>query len=115
MAGGVAYTYKIVADGDEESFTSSSAATAKIGKLPKRVSKLKASKENKRLVLSWQKVDGAKKYIVLRSTKKNGTYKKIATVNKASYTKKKPKKGCYYKVVAQVKDVFSPASKGIKG
>lgn len=113
--GGVNYTYKIIANGDEEDYLSSSAATVKIGKLPKKVSDLKIKKNKKNITLTWKKVSGAKKYIILRAAKKNGTYKKIASVSKTTYSKKKTKKAYYYKVVTQVKNLFSPASKSKKG
>ena len=53
--------------------------------------------------LTWSEVLGAKKYEIYRATKKNGTYKRIATVSsKTSYTNKKltPGKTYYYKVCA---------------
>lgn len=115
VAGGVNYTYKIIANGDEEDYLSSSAATVKIGKLPKKVSNLTIKKNKKNITLTWKKVSGAKKYIILRAAKKNGTYKKIASVSKTTYSKKKTKKAYYYKVVTQVKNLFSSASKSKKG
>lgn len=36
--------------------------------------------------LSWNKVSGAKKYVVYRATSKNGKYKKLATTTKTTYT-----------------------------
>jgi len=59
-------------------------------------------KSNKKAKVTWQKVDGAKKYTVYRATKKNGKYKSIGTTKGGSYTDKTVKKGkkYYYKVVA---------------
>ena len=51
--------------------------------------------------LSWSKVTGATGYYVYRSTAINGTYKKIATTKKLTYTDKKAANGgsYYYKIV----------------
>ena len=52
--------------------------------------------------LSWAKVEGAKKYEVYRATSKSGTYTKISTTTKLSYTNTTAKAGktYYYKVKA---------------
>jgi C1A family cysteine protease len=52
--------------------------------------------------LIWGKTAGAKGYEIYRSSKKNGTYQKVATVKKCSYTNKNMKKNTtyYYKVRA---------------
>lgn len=116
--GGVKNNYQIIADGDEEDYLSSNATIAKTDKLPKKVTKLvigKGKASKKMLALSWAKVSGAKSYIVLRSTSKKGIYKKIATVKKNRYTRKKGKKIFFYKVVAKTKKLYSPASTSIKG
>lgn len=69
----------------------------------------------KSIKLSWKKVKGAKKYTVLRSTKKSSGYKTIATVTKAEYTDKKASCGktYYYKVTA-VKGSTKKTSKPVK-
>lgn len=58
----------------------------------------------RRITVTWKKVAGASRYVVYRSTKKKGTYKRIATLknNRRSYTNKnlKKKKRYYYKVKA---------------
>lgn len=110
VAGGVNYTYQIIANGDEEFYLTSGPSTAKMGKLPKAVLKFKVKKNKKKFTLSWKNVSGAKKYIILRATKQKGTYKKVATVSKTTYTKKVTKKSYYYKVVVQVKNKYSPAT-----
>jgi hypothetical protein len=53
----------------------------------------------------WAKTSGATGYEIYRSAKKNGTYKKIATVKSCSYTDKNRKKNTtyYYKVRAYKK------------
>jgi lysophospholipase L1-like esterase len=52
--------------------------------------------------ITWAKIRKAQKYVVYRSTKKKGTYKKVATIKKRSYADKKTKlhKNYYYKVRA---------------
>lgn len=65
------------------------------------ISGVKSSAYNK-LQVSWKSVGGADQYYVYRSTSKNGTYKKIATVSagKTSYTDSKVTTGktYYYKI-----------------
>ena len=56
-------------------------------------------------MLKWSKVSGANGYIVYSATSKNGKYKAVKTVKKAStldFTQKKLKKGknYYYKIRA---------------
>ena len=65
-----------------------------------------ASKESKKNKVSWDGVPGAKDYTVLRATKKDGKYEKIAKTKSASYTDKKIKKNkkYYYKIVANHKN-----------
>lgn len=66
--------------------------------------KLSKAKSNakKQITLTWKKVKNISGYAIYRATKKNGTYKKIATVksSKTSYTDKKCKSKTkyYYKV-----------------
>ena len=52
--------------------------------------------------LSWKAIKYADKYEVYRALKKNGTYKKIATVSGTTYTHKKAEyhKDYYYKITA---------------
>lgn len=56
----------------------------------------------KKVKVTWNKVSGAAGYNVYRSTKKFGTYSKVGTASKASFTDKKIKAGktYYYKVAA---------------
>lgn len=84
-----------------------------------RIKKITAKKG--KTVISIQKVKGAKKYVIYRSTKKNKGFKKIATTTKTTYTDKKTKKNktYYYKVVAVgtnglKADFESNASKAVK-
>lgn len=76
--------------------------------------KLKKSKVTKNSVkLSWKKCSGAVSYTVYRATKKNGTYKKIKTVKKTTYTDKKlkKKKTYYYKIVANAGSLVYSSAK----
>lgn len=70
-----------------------------------KITSIKPAK--KKATISWRKVSGATGYYVYRSTSKNGTYKKIATVKrKTTYIDKKSlksKKYYYYKVVTYKK------------
>ena len=52
--------------------------------------------------LSWTAVDGADKYVIYRSTSKDGTFSKYDTVSKTNYTNSSASAGTtyYYKVVA---------------
>lgn len=66
---------------------------------------LKVTAGSKKAVLKWSKVSGANGYIVYSATSKNGKYKAVKTVKKAStlnFTQKKLKKSknYYYKVRA---------------
>ena len=56
----------------------------------------------KQIQLKWYDVDEADKYEIYRKTSKNGTYKKVRTTSKLSFTDKELKKGktYYYKVKA---------------
>ncbi|MEE0740808.1 MAG: Ig-like domain-containing protein [Emergencia sp.] len=53
-------------------------------------------------MLTWEKVNGADKYVIYRSGYSNGTYTKMYTTTKTSYTNTSAKAGYtyYYKVVA---------------
>ena len=77
----------------------------------KKIKKFKSSKVKsvkvkkaleKKVKLTWKKYSGAKKYIVLRSTKKSTGYKTLTKTKKTYYTDKKAKKRkqYYYRVKA---------------
>ncbi|MEF2687250.1 MAG: CotH kinase family protein [Lachnospiraceae bacterium] len=90
--------------------------SAKAITLPKATAKATAkAKKDKTVVLSWKKVKGATGYLVYRSTKKNGSYQRIAVLKKGTkctYTDKKGlKKGkkYYYRIVTVKKKTYSPA------
>ena len=72
---------------------------------PAKVTKLTVSSKKKKAFLKWKKNSKATGYEIYRATKKNGKYKKIRTIKKASaatFTDSKVKKGktYYYKVRA---------------
>ena len=70
----------------------------------KPVTKIQAtqSSANQQVKLTFSKIAGATGYDIYRSTKKNGTYKKIGTTKKNAYTDKKSQKGktYFYKITA---------------
>jgi C1A family cysteine protease len=82
------------------------AYTDKTGASIKKTQSLKSVTVKKTSAkLSWAATDGAAGYEVYRATSKNGTYTKVATVKKKSYTDTKLKKNTtyYYKVRAYKK------------
>lgn len=86
--------------------SSSSASTSKVTVKATKIVKTKATKKS--ITIKWKKISNAKGYVVYRSTSKNGTYKKIATVKSAKKvtfknTKLKSGKKYYYKVQAYTK------------
>lgn len=94
------------------------AAEAKKVVLPKLTLKVKAAK--RKATLTWKKASKADGYVIYRSTKKNGKYKKIKVVKGAKnvkYTDKKvkSKKTYYYKVCAYKGKVNGPLSAAKKG
>lgn len=82
-----------------------------------KITSIKPAK--KKATISWRKVSGATGYYVYRSTSKNGTYKKIATVKgKTTYVDKKSlksKKYYYYKVVTYKKSGSQVAKSKMSG
>lgn len=99
---GVTYYYYVAAysaDGERISVGYSKPASICYKATPS-IKKVTAKKG--KTVVTINKVEGAKKYVVYRSTKKNSGYKEIGTTTKTSYTDKTTKKGktYYYKVVA---------------
>lgn len=107
LYGGKQVTYSAQAvSGDVTKYTDSDKGASKAIKIAKAPTKLKVKQKSGKAVISWKKVKKVKSYIVYRSDKKNGTYKKVATVkkNKTSYTDKKVKKKkmYFYKVAAKV-------------
>lgn len=82
--------------------TKTKAALIKEAKARKVTLKAKALKNHK-VRLTWKKSKGASGYYIYRATKKNGKYKRVATIKKGTtlkWTSKKLKRGkkYYYKV-----------------
>lgn len=99
------YKYKVrpyvVSDGT--TYYGKFSKTITVRTLAKAPTKVKAKAGDNQITISWKKVKGVSGYVVYRSTKKSGKYKKVATLKKASktkYTNKKLKSGkrYYYKV-----------------
>ena len=72
---------------------------------PAKVTKLTVTSKKKKVTLKWKKNSKATGYEIYRATKKNGKYKKIKTIKKASVvkftdSKVKKDKTYYYKVRA---------------
>lgn len=94
-------------DSDDEFFLYELTGTSTVNeviqdKLDAPIVAIQKNSSKKQIQLKWYEVDGADKYEIYRSTSKNGTYKKIKTTTKLSFTNKELKKGkkYYYKVVA---------------
>ena len=101
LATGKTYYYKVsaVRDSYESPLSGIVSGTPSIGKL----SGLKVnSLSSTELQISWKKLKGAEKYVILRSTSANGTYTEVGTTNKTSYTDKNLANSTtyYYKVYA---------------
>lgn len=60
--------------------------TITVRTLAKAPTKVKVKAGDDQLTISWKKVKGVSGYVVYRSTKKSGKYKKVATLKKASKT-----------------------------
>lgn len=117
-AGKTAY-YKIVSlKGTAKSAYSSAASAYKL----KAPAKVKAKVKKRTLTLTYSKESKASGYEIYRATKKNGKYKKVATIKKAKTTKKvfkKMKKGTYYYKVrayksAGKKKIYTDYSKTVR-
>lgn len=111
---GTTYYYKVVAK--KGSLKSSKSEAVKAKSAPASPKKVKVSVSGRKVKITWKASTGAKKYIVYRATSKNGTYKKIKTVNSTTYTDKKRTIGktYYYKIKAvqnSVKSTYSSVKK----
>lgn len=99
---GVTYYYYVAAYSEDGQCVSQgySKPASICYKVTPSIKKITAKKG--KTVITINKVSGAKKYVIYRSTKKNSGFKKIATSTKTTYTDKTTKKGksYYYKVVA---------------
>lgn len=99
------YYYKVKTFRKQDSGNVTSAYSSVVTKKPSLTKpkgiKVSTSSYDK-IKLTWNKVTGAKGYIIFRSTSKNGSYKKITSVTNTSYTNSKLKTGTtyYYKIQA---------------
>lgn len=119
LTGRKASYYAVALDASGKAISDNGAAKAITLESAIKIKKVSSSKSN--IKITWNKGKSATGYIVYRSTKKNGSYTKLAAVkkNKTSYTDKKAAKGktYYYKVVYKTKkgiSVMSAASKKAK-
>ncbi|WP_099466997.1 family 10 glycosylhydrolase [Konateibacter massiliensis] len=100
---GKSYYYRVCAKGNGvfgEGVTTSKASKIPLG--PKGVKSLKYKAETYNTInLSWKASKGATKYVIYRSTSKEGTYKKVKTTTGTTYRQTKVKCGqvYYYKIV----------------
>lgn len=102
-ADGTSYYYKVVAVSGQGT-KSEASGLVRVSVPLKTVSGLTAKKaSDKSVKLTWKAVSGANRYNVYRSTSKNGTYTKITTITKTTYTDSKisNNKTYYYKVQAE--------------
>ena len=117
---GKTYYYKVIAVCASDSKLNSTysnvvSAAAKCGQPTIKIKQ----NSKKQPVISWGKVSGAKKYDVYYATSKNGTYKKLTSTSKTSYTHTKASAGkeYYYKVraysISSTTGVFSAVSQSV--
>jgi len=111
------YYYKVqaISDSKPEINSKKSAWKSKVCDFKRPVCTVELNKNGKPK-LTWKAIKYADKYQIYRSLKKNGTYKKIATVKGTTYTHKKAyyHKTYYYKITAidnKVKYATSAKSK----
>ena len=97
------YYYKVKTVDKRTGYTSQfSNVVNRVCDLKKPVVTLKTDTSTGKPKLTWKSVSGAEKYYIVRSTSKNGTYTKLATVTGTSYIDKTAKAGVkyFYKVKA---------------
>lgn len=118
---GKTYSYKVKAYrviNNKKVYGNPSAKAAAAPKLSAPATKVTAKKG--KILVSWKKVSGAKKYQVYKSTKKTGTFCKTKATTKTTFndTKVKSGKTYYYKVRASKtvdgKTVYGKFSKVVK-
>lgn len=96
---GTTYNYIIRALNDV-TYTNSDKATIKA--IPGTTTEVTVTEGYNNVTLKWSKVDGATGYYIYRATSENGTYKKVGSTTKTSYTNSSltTNKTYYYKVAA---------------
>ena len=103
LAAGKTYYYKVVAvASNSEANSAESLPKIRTADLAQPVIKVSNRASDGAVKISWEKIEGATKYQVYRSTSKNGTYTRIGTTTKTSYnsTSGTVGKTYYYKVWA---------------
>ena len=106
ITAGKTYYYKVVAVGSN-SKSAQSAYVKLTGKCAQPVISVGFDQNSGKPVITWEKVSGAKKYDVYRSTD-GENYTKLTTVTKTTYTDTKAKTGTFY--YYQVRAVGSKSS-----
>ena len=104
---GETYSYQVCAECDVPAATSAPAeAVSATFDLAQPVVTGSNNAETGRVMLTWNKVAGAVKYQIYRSTSKNGTYNRMHTTTSTVYTNTNATPGTtyYYKVVARAED-----------
>ncbi len=101
---GVRYYYKVIAVSDNPSIGQSefSNRVSRLCDLARPKVKISNRASDGKIRLTWDKIEGASNYVVYRTSKKNGTYKKWYTTKKNYVVNFKAKTGqkFYYKVKA---------------
>ena len=100
---GTNYYYKVLArNEDTEKNSAYSNTVNRCCDLKRPVVTLKVDTASGKPKVTFEKISGAEKYYIVRSTSKNGTYSKVATITGTSYIDKTAKAGktYYYKVKA---------------
>ncbi|MCI9447373.1 MAG: hypothetical protein HFH36_08265 [Lachnospiraceae bacterium] len=116
--------YKVIAYNGKLKGSYSKIVSTSILKAPAKLkATVKKAGKKKNVTLSFGKVKGASGYEIYKATKKNGKYKKVATLNKGKTVKKvfkNAKKGtCFYKVkaykqISKKKKVYTALSSALK-
>ena len=95
---GKTYYYKVqgLCDAQPAMNTPLSTAVSAACRCPAPVLHMAADEATGKQVLTWNQVDGAKKYELYRATSQNGKYSKVTTTTKLTYTDSKASVGTVY-------------------
>ena len=117
---GKMYYYKVKAVSAVKTSANSAFSTIKnrTCDLPQPVVKIKLRDSDGKPQLTWAKIEGAKQYKVYRSKTKNGTYYRVFTTSKTSYTNTGAEYGTKYfykvKAISKVKSAADSAYSAVK-